>query len=155
MPGPEPPAYCGQRFVSLYGTSWSAGGEGDLHRGLDEVYGIACALTCRLPVYPPDRAGQELYVKAYLGMDDLCRRIMLALHQSVTLQVAWDALIVEETKLTDYDLSTEYLRWLETDARPEPVDGSWFSAAPDAAAGLVMEVRFGRARRMQAYDRLE
>jgi hypothetical protein len=155
MPGPEPAPYCGQHFISVYGLSWIAGGESDNHRGLDELYGISCALSSRSPVYPPDRRGDELYVKLYTGMEDICRKIMIAVHQSIVVQQAWDALLIGKTRQTSYHLSTEYLRWQDTDAAPQVVDGTWFSAAPDEAAGLVMEVRFSKARRMQALDRLE
>jgi hypothetical protein len=162
MPGAEPPAYSGQKFISIHGLNWDTGQSDDMHLGLDEVYGFACTLSMRSPVVPYDRQGPELYIKSFIGMEDICRRIIVLLHQSIPLIQSWDELILEDadilktTLVNEYtvNLSTEYPRWVNCDAAPEPVDGSWFSADPMEAAGLVMQVRFGQARRMQAYDQM-
>ena len=147
MPGPEPAPYAGQKFISIYGTQWSPG-ELDLNEGLDEQYAFSCTLSVRSSVSPFDRYGNDQYVQDTIGMEDVLRSIIISLHQSCSLIGAWDTLMAGQ--------GTEFPRWTRCDPVPQIVDGSWwksepdFRSSPEGAAGLVMSVDFGNARRMQS-----
>lgn len=158
MPGPEPPPYCGQKFISVYGIGWEAGPDDDQVMGLDEVYSVSCAVTYRAPSTPFDRRGDELYIKSLTGMEKTCREIIRYVHQNLDVFNSWVSMVESYSKVSTPDLPVEYLRFTGVDPAPIPQDGSWFSAEPEDAAGMVMEVRFSGARTLHSInpeDRLE
>jgi len=155
MPGPEPPPSCGQKFISVYGSSWSASGD-DIYQdqGIYETYDIVCAATFRSSYVPFDLLGEELYVKRMLGIEDFCRRIIGYVHNSTAINGK-----VNDMLLTDFETSdksphamVEYLRWVSTDPNPLPVTGTWFNSDDSSSSGLVMECRFNQATRFSSFQ---
>ena len=152
MPGPEPPPACGEKFVSIYGSSWSAGGE-DIYqdRGIYETYDIVCAVTFRSAYAPFDRLGTDVYVKRLLGIEDFCRKVMGSIHLNQAVNTAVDTMLATDHGETDHHKMVEYLRWVSTDPNPLPVTGSWFNSDEATSSGLVMEVRFNQATRFSSF----
>ena len=159
MPDARPPPRMGKKFVALYGIQWEPD-HTDQNQGIDERLGIACALTFRNGHIPVDARGPELYVNAAVNMSDICRRIMVAIHQNIAVSITnTDAL------LSGTDKMVEYLRWAGTDPNPSPRDAMWFmtESGEDSfdrfnefqESGYVMEVRFRDARRMQSLAHME
>lgn len=174
-PDGQPPAVCGEWFISVYGTGLSQRSpEDDLNVGIGEEYEITCALTRRVSHIPFDRLGEEAYIKATTGMEDVCHAmigIIAGSSESRYLEVLDDAntLItndVASVPVDGIDFIIEPLRWLQTTPTPILVDESWFipiqdqynrrRVVPDAndvIAGMVMNVVFGKAFRPQAGHR--
>lgn len=146
MPGPEPPPACGQKFVSVYGSNWSASAD-DVYQdqGIYESYDIVCAVTFRSSYVPFDKLGEALYVKRLVGIEDFCRKVMVKVHNSQEINTLVDTMLGEDH--TTHHKMVEYLRWASTDPNPLPVTGSWFNSDETSASGLVMECRFNQATR--------
>ena len=155
MPGPEPPPSCGQKFISVYGSSWSASGE-DIYQdqGIYETYDLICAVTFRSSYVPFDLLGEELYVKRMLGIEDFCRRVIGHVHNSAAINTKVDEMLVDdfETDAKTPHAMVEYLRWVSTDPNPLPVTGSWFNSDETSSSGLVMECRFNQATRFSSFQ---
>lgn len=153
--------YAGQWFISVYGIEWRPGSSPDQDLGLDEVYGMACLVTARSPSTALDRQGDELYIKAVLGMESVIRTINAAIHKNTAtlLTSVNEALEAEAENLgREYDPVVEPFRWAGADPFPRVVDSRHF--VPDETrvtpnAGLVMETRFRGARRLSAFNRME
>ena len=140
----QPPPWCGEVYYAVHPTQWTPGAQ-DPNDILDERFGLSVTITQRTAKYP--QGGQRMegaYLEAVKGLEERCRRVMLAMHLSYVVNGAANSLIDGTHKLC------EPLRWRGTDAVPRKVDGTWFWAEPDAGSGLVMEVRFGDASRQQA-----
>lgn len=154
MPSGEPPASCGQKFISVYGANWAAeGGNTFADLGVVESYGIVCAVTFRSNYVPFDRLGEGLYINRLIGMEDYCRSIMKAVHLSTDILEKTDLLINEDfgSNVPSPHKMVEYLRWTYCDANPKSVAGAWFGTEESAASGLVMEVRFTNATRFSSF----
>lgn len=156
MRGPQPPARCGDIFLSIYALSWTPG-DPDWNRGLDEYYGVACCISQRIPFLPDDERGEELYIKHGTGIETLARRIMTAIHQNIDVMGSANSLIADSANRI-----IEPLRWQTTDSQPVEVGPEWFSAetrtdrtGSTPIAGWTMTVNFDRARRCQAYDNMQ
>lgn len=148
MPDGRPSPNCGQRFVAVYGSSWSPRSEdADMNIGVAEEYGVVCTLSVRSPVVPQDDIGDELYVHQSQGMETICRKIREAIHQQYDVVNDANTMTIENHGIL------EYLRWKGTDASPRPVGPEWFYALDSpgvdsweyAQSGLAMDVRFGDA----------
>ncbi len=144
MPGPEPPASCGERFLSVYGRNWRPG-DFDLNRGIDEYYDIAVAVTFRSNWVPQDNRGEDLYIEQTEGLEAVLRELLL-IHQNI------DIITAANNRITGSNKIIEPLRWKGCDAVPTPVGAAWFKAddgdeSGDPVSGLVMEINFGDARR--------
>jgi hypothetical protein len=151
MPGPEPPASCGQRFISIYGRQWRPGDE-DLNRGIDEIYDLAIALSYRAGFVPQDMHGEELYVSQIESMENVLRKL-LPIHQNYEIITAANARFTSNNKII------EPLRWRGNDAVPTPVGPAWFKSLDETgegeeACGYVMEANYGGARRKITYTNL-
>ena len=151
MPGPEPPPSCGQRFVSVYGSNWSAVSDdiqADL--GVHESYDIVCAVTFRSSYVPFDKLGESLYTKRLVGIEDFCRKVMGKVHRNQTILQNVNSMI-EDDHTSSSGGMLEQLRWVSTDPTPLPVTGTWFNSDEPSAAGLVMECRFNQATRFSSF----
>lgn len=157
MPGPEPPPACGQKFISIYGSNWSASSD-DVYQdqGIYESYDIVCAITFRSSYVPFDKLGEALYVKRLVGIEDFCRKVMVKVHNSQEINTLVDTMLEEDhphqesgygIQISGHHKMVEYLRWASTDPNPLPVTGSWFNSDETSASGLVMECRFNQATR--------
>lgn len=146
----RPAPSCGQKFISVVATYWGPH-EDDNNRSLYERYDISCVLTMRTPLIPFDRLGENLiyedspFAVVYDSMEELTRRVMVALHQNPTVITNANYLIPD-----DEAGISEYLRWAGCDATPEFVDGSWFGSNATQISGLVQTIRFQGATRMQS-----
>lgn len=150
QPGPEPIPTMGDTFISVYGSGWNAG-ISDPNRGIDEVFGVACAVTSRMSANPIDRVGEEIYIKGITGLEATCRKIVANVHQNIDVFTEANLLITGDDKFV------EFLRWSSTDPSPKTVGADWFfsSDTTNPDYGLVMEVRFVGARRVQAIANIE
>ncbi len=154
MPSAEPPPSCGQRFISVYGSTWgSESGQMFADRGIMETYDVTCAVTFRSNFMPFDRMGEGLYVNRLIGMEDFCRDIIRVIHINPEVNVKTDELIDDDygDNSPEPHKMVEYLRWSYCDANPRSVDGDWFSTESSESSGLVMEVRFGNATRFSSF----
>lgn len=150
MPGPQPPPWCGERFLSIYPRDWRPG-DPDLNRGIDEYFDVAIAVTYRISYSPYDEHGEEPMLEGLESLEAVLRKL-LPIHQNIDIMQA------ANTLLPDADLTTVYpfiepLRWQGCDAAPTYVSQQWFHAdqedGDDPYAGMVQEIRFGEARRKQ------
>ena len=154
MPGPEPAPSCGQRFVSVYAHSWNASPDDfNVSEGLVEWYGVSCAVTFRSAHVPFDRLGEELFIKKFIGIEDFCRQIIANVHLNQDILLRTNELIEDELGQTTATGMVEQLRWASTDASPATMSGDWFGAGDMDSAGLLMEVRFEQATRIQSGPR--
>ena len=171
MPDGRPAASSGQVFVAIHGTDWSpTSADMDQNRGLAEEFALACTVSIRTPVIPPDRIGDEVYINMTVGLSAICRQIMLSLDKNIDLINSADALLAdhEQTSVGTVQGFVEYLRWSGTDASPSPVGPTWFFADESGRdllsrrtggtswehneSGWVMQVRFAQATRLQTYQ---
>lgn len=150
-PGGQPPPSFGQRYVALYGTSW--GNETPtMQAGIDEVYGVGAMVTLRVAQIPIDRFGGDAYIKPLIGLEALCRRVMLVVHMNYDLMALANSFLPDAPNLLEQPLF-----WNSTDAEPNLRDEDWvWSQAPEGKAptvcAMTMEVRFSDARRTQAQE---
>lgn len=76
-PDGQPPATCGNWFISIYGSGLNQQAPNDdMNMGVGEEYEITCAITRRASPIPFDRLGEEAYIKTLTGMEDLCHKII-------------------------------------------------------------------------------
>lgn len=142
----QPPPWCGDVYYAIHPTSWTPDTiEPD--KDLDERFGLAITVTQRTPQFPQGKQRMKgAYLDAVKGLERRTRDVMLAIHLNYDLFGAANEIMKGTVTLC------EPLRWLGTDARPTKVDALWFTSdAPDptSASGLVLESRFGNARRIQ------
>lgn len=151
MPGPQPSAFMGQQWISVYGLAWAPPGDVDHNRALDEQFSVACCLSRKMGSTPYDRRGVKEYAVISNSMDVTLRRIMVSIHQEIDIITRANVLISGSYKMV------EYLRWQDTDANPTEVPPEWFWADDPnmPVAGLMQEVRFKEARRIQPYASME
>lgn len=116
---------------------------------LDQRLDVVVTVTMRVNE-PYDRIGTDLLLKASLGMEAWVDRIIVAVQrdaQNYVVARAADAAL--DAAIAQFILGLRYL----DDEAPVLVGGSWFHAEPSAQeAGIKAIVRFGGARRMQAFD---
>mgnify|MGYP001563744086 CR=1 FL=1 len=139
----QPSPFVGQLYYVVHPTSWESTNP-DPADTLDETYGLSVTITQRSAVAPRDKHASEIFLKAITGLGRQAREVMVAVHLNYDLMNAANALMTGEEKLC------EPLRFRGADASPRTVDGDWFFAEADKASGMVLEVRFGGARRIQA-----
>lgn len=150
--GGRPPPLCPPYFVGVYASARTNQTEA---AGLDETYGVVCVLTYRVGAVPYDRLGADILVKVSTGFDALADLVRLSLAKDLTTGVVLSA----ANTIIGFDPNDETtpagfatcLRWLGDDD-PQPVDGRWFSARPEAKeCGVVQRLRFGGMRRPQDF----
>jgi hypothetical protein len=151
MPGPLPPPSCGQRFLSIYLSEWRPG-DRDLNRGIDEYFSVTLTWSYRVAYLPADAHGEEAYIQQLEGIEAASRLLIPLLHQNIEVMSGANNLILDgEYKFI------EPLRWQGGDPVPKYVGAAWFgsgeaqskSGPEDNKVGLVQEVTFGEARRIQ------
>ena len=152
-PGGQPPPTFGQRYVAVYGVSW-ANQTPTMQAGIDELYGVAAMVTLRTAQIPVDRLGGEAYIRPLIGIEALCRRVMVAVHMNYDLMNLANSFIPNATHLF-----IQPLFWSATDAEPELRDETWVWAKPQEGkaptiCAMTMEIRFADARRPQAQENM-
>lgn len=140
----RPPPSCGQVFVSVHsGRRTSSSRE-----CLEEEYSISVTVTMRVgPGW--DRFTQEMIDKATTGLEQRADNIRVCVHRDCMdnrIRVAANALITGD--------SNEFAEPLmfEDDEPPREVGPDWFHAEGVGTAGLVMQLNFGKAKRIQNLD---
>lgn len=154
MPDGQPHPAFGDSFVAVHPTTWATGDLSYPGSGLslDEVYGLSCTVTWRAPLAPVDRFMDDLYLASVNSLEILCRKVIKHINYNWTLIVAANTNIATAST----DKFVEALFWQGGDAAPRLESPMWvWSKAEnqDLVAALVMEMRFGGARRVQASTR--
>ncbi len=141
----QPPPFTGDVYYAIHPTDWAPHPDAGDNVSLDEAFGIAVTITVRKRGMPRDKAPQELWLKAFTGLDKRLRQVMLAIAgpDRYTLQQRANTLMAGDVGLS------ECFRWLGSDPMPVTQDGSWFWSEPEADAGWTMTARFGGMRRIQ------
>ncbi len=156
----HPPPRCGNVFVAVHGGKSS----NDAVRNLDERFGFSVTLTMRV-VVALDRVGDQQIARnlnlvplAYRqGFNARVEQLRTLLHQNwgmVVLQgqsppSANDNIAAWATGTVYGFVEPATWRGLTEDAHL--VGGEWFASDPDSEdVGIVAELRFDGARRMQA-----
>lgn len=155
----HPPPACGPIYVAIHeGPSRSTA-----RRNLDEYFAFALTLTMRVSV-PLDRIGNALLAsklartagKGQPSFNARMEQLRAYLHMNWTITVvqgqtpnsANDNLAAWTPSGTVYGF-IEPAGYVGRD-KPQLVGGEWFGSTPDAAdVGLICEMRFEGARRMQ------
>lgn len=143
---PEPAS--GQVFVAVHDGEWT---HGPVEEALDEYFGVRVTVSLRIAYVPQDRQGQESVRKARTGIYARAEAIRAAVHMSYGLMDAANAIIgaaangfVEPLRfVSSSGVRLESSSWWDAHEDDEPGDRS---------AGLVLELAFGRARRVQRFD---
>jgi len=152
MPDGHPPPWGGDWFVAVH-----QGGQGnDMMNALDERYDFRVTLSARLTV-PPDRAGDTLLAQKLVeekGFNRKAHRLKTYLHMS------WGLLQEANQYLLDANPDADEVYGFCEPAHfspggaddPQLVGGEWFGGDPGTTdcCGLVQELRFEGARRLQA-----
>jgi hypothetical protein len=148
--GGRPIASAGERFVAVSEGGWSSNSD----ESLDESFGVAVTVTVKCGRIPDDRLGPGLIAEmaAGKGLLRLAEWVRACVHSNYDILNAANALIG-----TGANGFVEPLR-LAGPGRLRAVGPAWFSAAADADSdapdGLVLELRFHRARRVQGVENL-
>ena len=139
----RPHPRCGEHFAAVHPT----GEQGTLTTCFDDLHNVSVTLTQRIQI-PFDRRGRVYLLQA----DKLQRRankVKIRIHSNYLLMNRANALI-DEWEGSPQNGYVEPLFFLQMDARPREVSGRHFHAeGTSIEAGLVIEVRFGKARRIQ------
>jgi hypothetical protein len=148
QPDPQPPPFLGEQFITVHPISWGIGDTNEVMYGLDEVFGIGVTVTQKTGKVPRQKWGTNTYTLTTTGLEAICNRIKVNIHQNYTLLTAANAL------LTGGDIFIEPLRFQGADSEPQPRTGEWlWSDDPgtmESILALSVTLRFGGARRMQA-----
>lgn len=152
-PDPQPYPDSGNVFIAVYAIDWSNPNT-ELMHGLDETFGVACCVSMKGSFSPIRGHAGNLYLKALFGLEAICRKVMLAVHQDYVIVGEANNLIRDVYPTAETDEIIEPLRWLKTDPVPTFQDHSWWHSDDDSDtfAGMSMTVYFGGARRIQARD---
>lgn len=140
----QPKPSCGEWYVAIHPGEWSAD-NGDFD--LNEYVSLNVTITRRLGYSPQDRWGPEVWTKSG-GLDALARSLIPVVHYNYATMAAANTNIT-----TGDDKFCEPLQF--QGAGPPQLKGpEWFSSDSEdmAATGLILEMRFGKARRMQRAD---
>lgn len=151
MPDGVPPAHCGQLFVAVHPGDCSA----DSAQALDERHGVLVTVTRRAAFAPHDRVGREVVYDRADGLLRWADRVKAAVHLSYdAMDLANAELVATAGSAAVYGFSEPpvFLGMTYLGVKgPE-----WFLAEPDddagAPAGVAVELRFGRARRLQPIE---
>ena len=156
MEDEKPVPNCGQEFIAIYGNAHHPG-QTRMMTGIEELYDITVAVTLRVANVPKDRRGEASYVDdpndsfttPWMTLEERCREIIGMLDKNYTVLLAANQFFTADNGFT------EPLLWLSTDAKPKLVGADHFYAhheqipGSDDVFGMLMEIRFGEAVRLQ------
>lgn len=146
----QPPPAVGDLFIGIHMLGWQPGDiRNEVMMGLDETYRIGITVTQRISSKPMDRQ-KDFLMDQWFGIDNWVRKSLL-IHQNYDILSDASLMIAQRYPGATAANTTfqEPFRWEGSDAAPRVVDGLWFTAEQDAMAGLVLQTRYGRARRLQ------
>lgn len=149
-PGGQPPPRMGEWYAGVWAGAWQNGKAGGSGQALDGLYDLIVTLTWRCSRVPYDRVGDQMCAEG--GFWDRVRAIALLLGKDRYDFHVGRAINVLLTDPLTGDEPTGFREGLLFFSGSEPrwVAGPWFHAAPEAVeVGLVTDLRFGRARRLE------
>ena len=157
------PPYAGpDKHIAIWCGQWEAGENIRMEQGLDELIGATFTITQAIGVAPNDRIDEELVYKACTGVEWWARRIMAILTK---YRWEWICLATEMAQAELCECEPEPAKdvfvsppiWAGNDPTPRIVGPDWFSAEPDDEGdfGVVMDVRFRDAKRIQDIDNVQ
>jgi hypothetical protein len=151
MPEGKPTPRCGELFLAIH----DGGRTNSKQNSLDEIYDVIATFTMRTKKIPYDKLGTHMLCSEG-GFHDKVDEIKTFVHMNyLTIMNAANTIITDyaTTKgwVSVYGFS-EPLMYLGDDPT-RFVGADWFHADPDSMeAGLVQDLRFGRARRLQKIE---
>jgi hypothetical protein len=148
-PDARPDPTCGQEFIAIYGID-NVPATSDSNVSLDTYYAISVAVTRRINYIPYNSRSRAAYLRDVKAMEDRLDQITALIHVNFDLMGIANSYI----NRTSHRI-VEPFRWQGSDANPEIVDNEWFqpnqdtvaASRPNSWCGMVMEARFGNARR--------
>lgn len=150
MPDGRPTANCGQLFIAVHPGNWS----NSSNLNLDERFNLSVTVTVRAGFAPHDRVGTEV-TYGEDGVLAWADKIEKAVHRKYHPTDQANQLLAQWAgDATAYGFS-EPLLFL--DASYLGVKGpDWFTSddadGDDVPSGVAVELRFGKARRLQPAD---
>lgn len=154
-PTGQPPARCGQYYVSVFPLGYVHGGSADQHLGIDRKHSIGVGITQRTGFVPDDRMLREaLYqLQGALTLAEECDRLIRAARYTMldtatgNLTGNWTGKFIEPLRLSSNS-------WQVRRKGPD-----WFSAAPPRTQperakcqdyGVYIETRYSGARYLES-----
>lgn len=136
----QPPPRMGQFYYSVYPKGIQPYAMGEIMNGIGMSYSIGVGISVKTGLAPKDRDADEVYVKAYSGIEARSYQIIANLHQN------WEAMALVNTLIGETGgIFQEWLRWGGTSV-PEEVGPTWFWEDPDpgglATTGFLLDVTF-------------
>lgn len=148
----QPKPTAGQRYLAVFPGSW--GGVSD-DNDLSEDYGVNVTVSMRLGTAPKDRWGIEVWAKAQVGLEAVCRQIAVKVHKNYDLMNLANQYIQQLFTAQTYWLLFHPLELVDGGS-PRLVGPDWFGETLDANVqvqnyGVMQAMRFGKASRAQAH----
>lgn len=155
----HPAPKCGDWFLAIH----QAGERGDMMNALDEYFDYTLTLTAKISAVPRDRLGDAKLTSREIrtlakekGFNAKAQQLKTFLHMN------WYVIGQANNYLLELYAESQYVNgfcepahWEYTD-QPKIVGGEWFGADDKSInAGLVAEIRFRDARRLQAIATFE
>lgn len=152
---PQPLPTMGKRYIGVYPGECRGGPHSD--QGIQEYIGVNVGITIRLSGTPSDRIGQDLYLKALVGMEALSRKVQLAVHRNYDVMGAANTIIGAAVDTISPSFTSQKfitpLEWQYTTPVPEVKLGDWFLTDNENEIakkhGLYVDIRFAGAHRPQ------
>ncbi len=155
----HPAPRCGDWFLAFH-----AGGEsGNMMNALDEYYDFTLTLTRRISGVPVDRRGDQILFSRNVrtlaketGFSARAQQLKTFLHMNwYVIGIANDYLVQMYSGVQYVNGFCEPMHWQDTH-EPKAVGGEWFASEPNARdSGIITEIRFAGARRLQAMATFE
>jgi hypothetical protein len=158
----KPQRWNADKFIGIWCGQWEPGPHNHGEQVLDELIGATFTITFATGVVPHDVIDEEVVYLACEGIEYWARRITAVLTKK---RWEWMCLANEmaEAELCECDpeemtdVFVAPATWAGNDPTPRLVGPDWFSADPgdfdeqdEAPYGLVMDVRFRDANRIQS-----
>lgn len=146
----RPSPAVGDVFVAVTEGEWRLDesiGAGDLM--LPETFGVEVVVTRKCGVAPFARIGTAILAEAQRGLTALCRKVVVAVHNSYVVMAAANA---EVTTATD---GFHHPLVFVNAGRTMPQGPDWFQAKGQKSSppcGLSRTLVFGRAQRVQKLE---
>ena len=140
----DPPPFAGSVYFAVHPASKRS----IIEDVFDENYEVGVTVTQRIIGVPIDRWGGEFLLRNFNSIDRRTREVAVQIHNQVDVLTRANNIITTDDPTQNGII--EPLRWTGTESPPRVVDGTWFTAQPETDVGLVVEVQFGGARRLEA-----
>lgn len=142
----QPPPMAGQVFVAVHPGSITSQSD----QAMDEYYDLTVTLSMRLGQFPVDRWGERSLILSDTGLYARAEAIRALLHMNYPVQDAANAIIGAQD-----NGFVETIRYLGMGALREQGPDWWWAESEqqtEAPVGLSVEIRLGKARRVQVVE---